>query len=163
MTSTATVRSEIVRFLRTQGRRRQFFPVWSETRLLSLTRSLGLRVEDIQVARRNGSIVGLMALWDQSAYKQNVVHSYSGWMKFAAPLYNAAAPLLMRSRLPPPGEKIRNAYAAFICVSNDDSAVFSDLLMETMELLILFQDWLLAPTWPASRSLLTMPYSASWL
>ena len=62
-----------------------------------------------------------MGLWDQSAYKQNVVRSYAGWMKLAMPLYNATAPCLMRPlALPRPGEKIRNAYAAFVAVAWKD-------------------------------------------
>ena len=122
----------LIRFLQTEGQRRQLFPVWTAERLLRLVNGLGLRFEDIHIARRNGDITGVTGMWDQSAFKQNVVHSYSGWMKLAAPLYNAAAPLLMRSRLPPPGAQIRNAYAAFVCVAEDDSAVFSGLLGATL-------------------------------
>jgi len=125
--------SEIVRFLGTEGPRRQFFPVWTADRLLGLIRNLGLRMEDIQIARRDGSIAGVMALWDQSAYKQNVVRSYTGWMKLAMPLYNASAPWLLRPKLPLPGEKIRNAYAALVCVAKDDPTVFSDLLTAIMK------------------------------
>src|SRR5713101_6510079 len=50
--------AEIVRFLRTEGARRQFFPVWTEESLRSLT-ALGLRIEDLRVARCGGEIVGL--------------------------------------------------------------------------------------------------------
>jgi hypothetical protein len=123
---------EIACFLRAQGPRRQFFPVWSEERLNVLIRGLGLRIEDVQVARRNGSIAGLMGLWDQSAYKQNVVHSYAGWMKLALPLYNAGAHWLQRPRLPKAGEKIRNGYAAFVCIAHDDAALFGELLTATL-------------------------------
>jgi hypothetical protein len=124
---------EIVRFLQSEGPRRQFFPVWTTHRLLALIDNLGLRLEDIQIARRDGSIAGLMSMWDQSAFKQNVVRSYAGWMKLAVPLYNATAPWLKRPRLPLPGEKIRNAYAALVCVAGDDTAVFRDLLAATLE------------------------------
>jgi hypothetical protein len=123
---------EIACFLRTEGPRRQFFPVWSEARLNALIRGLGLRIDDVQIARRNGSIAGLMGLWDQSAYKQSVVHSYEGWMKLALPLYNAGAHWLQRPPLPKAGEKIRNGYAAFVCIAHDDAAVFSELLTATL-------------------------------
>lgn len=105
---------EIVRFLRTEGSRRQFFPVWTEEALRNLD---GFAIEDIRIARRDGAIVGVMALWDQSAYKQTIVRGYSGWMRMAQPF------------LPPIGTKIRSAYAALICASTPD--VFSDLLRET--------------------------------
>jgi hypothetical protein len=123
---------EIARFLRTEGPRRQFFPVWDEARLNALINGLGLRIDDLQVARRNGSIAGLMGLWDQSAYKQNVVHSYEGWAKLALPLYNAGAHWLQRPQLPRAGETIRNGYAAFVCIADDDAAVFGDLLTATL-------------------------------
>jgi len=119
---------EIVCFLRAEGGRRQFFPVWTEARLQSVITRLGLRVENICLARRAGSIRGVIAVWDQSAYKQNVVRAWSGWMKVAAPLYNASAPWLRTPRVPRAGETIRNAYTALVCVADDDLAVF-DLLL----------------------------------
>lgn len=102
---------EIVRFLRTEGSRRQFFPVWTEESLRNLD---GLKIEDIRIARRGGAIAGVMALWDQTAYKQSIVRGYSGWMRMAQPF------------LPRVGEEIRGVYAALICASDPD--VFADLL-----------------------------------
>jgi hypothetical protein len=124
---------EVAAFLRSCGSRRQFFPVWTEERIRSLA-ALGLRIEDLRVARRNGEIAGVAGLWDQSSYKQTVVHGYSGWLKAAAQIYNLSAPWLGRAALPRPGEKLRSAYAAFICVANDDSAVFAALLRELYNL-----------------------------
>ena len=123
---------EIVRFLQTSGSRRQFFPVWSEARLISLTTRLGLCIEDVQIARRSGRIAGVIGLWDQSAYKQDVVRAYSGWMRLAVPLYNAGAPWLRRPRLPKTGERIRSGYAVFICIEQDAPSVFGDLLTATV-------------------------------
>jgi hypothetical protein len=112
---------EIVEFLRTAGQRRQLFPVWTEDRLRCLE-PLGLSPSDIRVARRNGSIVGTLALWDQSAFKQTIVAGYSGWLKAAAPL------------LPRAGTELRSAYAAFVCVAGDDTAVFNQLLSDVYRL-----------------------------
>jgi hypothetical protein len=108
---------EIVRFLRTEGSRRQLFPVWTESQLANLDE---LRIEDIRIARRDGAIAGVMGLWDQSAYKQSIVRGYSGWMRIARPF------------LPRVGEKIRSAYAALICVT--DPAVFAEMLREIIHL-----------------------------
>jgi len=120
---------EIAKFLRTHGASRQFFPVWTEESLQKLT-GFGLRIEDLRLARRSGRIVGVIGLWDQSAYKQTVVRAYSGWLKAAAPFYNGCAPWLGRPALPRPGEKLRGAYAAFICIADDDPAVFAALLRD---------------------------------
>jgi len=108
---------EIGRFLRTEGSRRQLFPVWTESQLSHLD---GMRIEDIRIARRDGAIAGVIGLWDQSAYKQSIVRGYSGWMRIARPF------------LPRVGTKIRSAYAALICVT--DRAVFADLLREIINL-----------------------------
>jgi hypothetical protein len=131
--ATAADIPEIVRFLQTTGSRRQFFPVWNEARLISLTADLGLRIEDVQIARRAGRIAGLIGLWDQSAYKQDVVRAYSGWIRLAVPLYNASAPWLGRPRLPRPGERIRSGYAVFTCIDRDAPSVFDDLLDATLD------------------------------
>jgi hypothetical protein len=125
--------AEVADFLRTHGKRRQFFPVWNEEALHNLT-ALGLRTKDLRTARRGKEIVGVIGLWDQSAYKQTVVRGYSGWLKAAAPLWNSSAGWFGRSALPRPGEKLLSAYAGLICVANDDAAVFGGLLREIYNL-----------------------------
>jgi len=124
---------KLIDFLRDHGSHRQFFPVWNLESLRSMA-ALGLRIEDLRIARRGKEIVGVMGLWDQSAYKQTVVRDYSRWLKAVAPLWNSSASWLGRSALPRPGEKLRSAYAALICVANDDVEVFSSLLREIYNL-----------------------------
>jgi hypothetical protein len=119
----------IAQFLRSCGSRRQFFPVWDESSLNTLS-AYGLKAEDLIVARRSGQIAGIIGLWDQSAYKQTVIQAYSGWLKAVAPLWNSAAPLLRRNSLPRPGEAVRSVYAALVCVAGQDAAVFASLLRE---------------------------------
>ena len=123
---------EVARFLQTEGPRRQFFSVWNERKLTSLTGRLGLRLDDIHVVRRNGSISGVMGLWDQSSYKQHVVRAYSGWMRLASAFSQVATPLLGHAPLPRAGENIRHGYAAFVCIANDDAVAFDDLLGAVM-------------------------------
>ena len=120
---------EVASFLRTTGSRRQFYPVWTDERLHRLS-ALGLRLDDLKIARRGGEILAVAGLWDQSAYKQTVVHGYSGWLKTAAPLYNLGAACLGRAALPRPGEKLHSAYVSLVSVAHDDAAVFRALLRE---------------------------------
>jgi hypothetical protein len=124
---------ELARFFQAQGPRRQFFPVWTQDSLLQLT-SLGLRIEDLLIARRHGDIVGVVGLWDQSAYKQTITQGYSGWLKAAAPLYDFSASWIGRSTLPRPGSKLRSIYAALLCIANEELEVFSALLRELYSL-----------------------------
>ena len=113
--------ADLVRFLRTEGARRQLFSVWTEQRLRDLD-AFGLRLADIRIARRHGAIVGAMALWDQSAYKQWIVRGYTGWLKALAPI------------LPRVGDEVRSAYVSLVCIAHDDVAVFSRLLRDVYNL-----------------------------
>jgi hypothetical protein len=117
----------IAEFLRTHGPRRQFFTVWTEEALRSL-RPFGLCLEDVVIARRAGEIVGVVALWDQTAYKQAIVRGYTGWLKLVAPFAGHAASWLPLPALPQPGTALRSAYASLVCVANDDRRVFERLL-----------------------------------
>jgi hypothetical protein len=123
---------DVVRFLRVEGVRRQLFCVWTEEALTRLD-AFGLRIEDIRIARRNAAIVGVMALWDQSAYKQAVVRGYSGWLKVLAPLANVGS-RMAGTIVPRIGDQIRSAYASLICIAHDDAAVFGRLLREVFNL-----------------------------
>jgi hypothetical protein len=118
---------EVAQFLRTQGTRRQFFSVWTEEALRSLD-SLGLRIEDVRIARKAGEIVGVIALWDQTAYKQAIVRGYTGWLKFVAPLAGVAGSWLPGATLPRVGAEVRSAYASLVCVANDDARLLDRLL-----------------------------------
>lgn len=122
----------IVRFLQHEGRRRQLFSVWTEEALVAMD-ALGLRIEDMRIARRDGSIVGVVALWDQGAFRQTVVRGYSGWLKAAAPLLRVS-PSWLAPPLPRIGDRIRSAYASLICVARDDAGVFARLLREIYNL-----------------------------
>ena len=122
---------EIVHFLQQDGPRRQLSPVWTEQHIRTLIRNLNLRMTDFRISRRAGVITGVMAMWDQSSYKQNVVRSYAGLVKLTRPIFNVAAPLLHKPQLPRLGEQLRTAYAAFVCIKEDDPLVFCELFNAT--------------------------------
>jgi len=108
---------EVAEFLQREGPRRQLSSVWTVDSLRRLG-AYGLTADDVLVAHGNGGIAGVIALWDQSAYKQSVIRGYSGWLRAASPL------------LPRPGTPLRSAYASLICVAGDDVRVFDALLSE---------------------------------
>ena len=112
---------EIAEFLRAEGCRRQLSSVWSVDALRELE-GLGLALDDLRIARRNGRIVGVLALWDQSAYKQPVIRGYTGWLKPVAAI------------LPRPGTMLSSVYAALVAVADDDATVFGTLLREIYNL-----------------------------
>lgn len=122
---------EMVGFLQQHGTRRQFFPLYTGDDLLG--RSLLLRdfrLADLAVARRHGKIVGVMGLWDQQGFKQTVVQEYNPSLHRLRPWYNLAATALGMPGLPGAGEHIRSAYAALVCIADDDTQIFRLLLRQ---------------------------------
>lgn len=117
-------------FLRTQGARRQLFPAWSLEDLVGGRTLRGLAPEDIAVAVTDpgGAIVGTVGCWDQRAFKQDVVAGYPAWMSRLRPAWNLLAERLSGPDLPAIGDPIPQAFAALICVADDDPAIFRLLL-----------------------------------
>jgi hypothetical protein len=125
---------EIVAFLNRCGAARQFFPAYSEADFRDSPLTLDFDARDFVLARRDGAIVGVLGLWDQSRYKQTVVHDYRPTLRMLRPAYNLAAGLLGAQALPQPGEHLRYAYASFCCVDDDDPAVFAVLLWQVYQM-----------------------------
>jgi len=120
---------DLITFFHCHGAEKQFFPVLQEADLQpGSARTRGLLIGDFLLAREGGRIRGVMALWDQSAYKQPVVHGYSGLLHWGRPLYNAFARVRGDKPLPPPGAALSLAYAAFICIAGNSPEIFDRLL-----------------------------------
>lgn len=118
---------DLVRFVNREGARRQFYPVL-EASDLGTTRLRGLRPIDFAVAVAGDEIVGSAGLWDQSAFRQNVVCGYHGPLRTARPLLNAARRILCRPRLPGVGESLRMACIAFMAIKDDNPRVLAAIL-----------------------------------
>jgi len=119
---------EIVDFLQQHGPRRQFFPAYTLEDFTEGRRLRGLVPADIMIARRSGAIAGVMAAWDQAAYKQDIVEAYGAALRRLRPVYDLGARLLGFAPLTPPGRPIPLAFAACTCVANDDLDVARALL-----------------------------------
>jgi hypothetical protein len=128
--STKTL-AEIVAFLQREGRRKNFFPVYEE-RSFSDGTTRGFDPKDFIVIQRDGTILGVAGLWDQSAYKQSIVDAYAPLTRAARPFYNTAAKLLHRAALPKPGSALKVAYGSFFCVRDDDAAVAPTLIAKLL-------------------------------
>jgi len=123
----------IVAFLREQGSRRQFFPAYTLEDFTGGETLRGLSPQDIQVAYRGENMVGVMATWDQATYKQDIVEAYGPALRRLRPAYNLAAWLLRAQPLTPPGQPIPLAFAACICIAEDDPLVMRLLLSACCE------------------------------
>jgi hypothetical protein len=116
-------------WLRIEGPRRQFFPVYAAE---DFTAADGifkdLRTEDILLAWRGGQLVGVLAGWDQQGFRQTVVHGYGRLMSCVRPLYNAWACWRNLPGLPRPGEPFRYLTGALPVVQSADPQVFAALV-----------------------------------
>jgi len=120
---------EIVAFLQTEGRRRQFFPVYSEEEFTGAA-TRDFNIADFAVACQGSQILGVLGLWDQSQYKQTVVRAYGETLRRIRAVYDAGAKVLGAQPLTRIGRPIHFAYASFACVAEDDPAVFGALLTQ---------------------------------
>jgi hypothetical protein len=118
----------IVDFLNKWGTRREFFPRITVEDLAGDYRTPGLKQRDFHVALIDGEIAGVCGVWDQSDFKQTVVHDYQGWLGRTRPIINTLGPLVGMKKLPRIGGEISSASLSFIAVRNDEPAVFHRLL-----------------------------------
>jgi hypothetical protein len=119
----------ILEVVKSQGRRRQFFPEYQLQDFADdqgLLRGIGL--SDLRLAMDGHDIVGMAAIWNQQRFRQTVIDSYRGTLRYGRGLLDLAAKLLDRPRLPHPGSQIRAVNVALPLVSRDDPEVFAALI-----------------------------------
>jgi len=119
---------QIINCLNRNNRRFQFASCWSKADLLSNSRCRGLSVENFFVIRRGNQIVGCLALWEQSAFKQVVVKDYSGAIRYGRPLINLFSRLLGYPTLPPIDQSIKQIFVSHFAMDNDDPTLLVPLL-----------------------------------
>jgi hypothetical protein len=129
-TATAADRDAIIQFLLEHGPVYSYFPEYSVEDLFTNAGLLrGLAGDDVLLALRDNTIVGTLAGWNQRAFKQIIIHSYSGWLRPLRPLYNVLARLRHQPTLPPVGSVLNACLAAIPVVRSDDHCVFQTLLI----------------------------------
>ena len=80
---------EVVAFLRGHGPTRQLYPAYSLDDFTGGATLRGLAAEDMMVAGADGAIAGVMAVWNQMSYKQDIVEAYGPALARLRPVYNA--------------------------------------------------------------------------
>jgi hypothetical protein len=117
----------IVDCLNRNHSRRQFGPVHREQDFLG-GRWLDCGPENFHVALHHGEVVGALAGWDQSGFKQTRIAGYDRTLRWSIPLVNGVRRLARATPYPKPGEYVRALYLSFIAVDLDDPTVFRALL-----------------------------------
>jgi hypothetical protein len=127
--ATAEDLAGIVEFLNVHGPARQFFPVYRADDFQNDGGLLrGLAAGDVLLCLRGSTLVGVLAGWDQHAFRQTLVCGYSGSLHWARPVYNAWARLAGRPELPAPGNGFRSLTAALPVVVDSDPRVLAALV-----------------------------------
>lgn len=119
--------NEIVEFMNMEGRKKQFFPVYTPQDFSS-TYTRGFNADDFYVARKAGMIAGVIGKWDQSAFKQNIITGYNGMMRFIKPVLNPLLRLSGYEPLPSALDKIKMFYASFTCIKDNDPDILEALI-----------------------------------
>src|SRR6266850_1675025 len=116
----------IVAFHNTHAQRFEFAPVLDE----SGVRCVGLK--HFFVLEIAGALRGVVALWDQRAFKQIVARRYRRPIGTLLPAYNLYAKLFQRIPLPREGQALDQTFMAFLALAEDElprsRAVLGDLL-----------------------------------
>ncbi|MEK7705048.1 MAG: hypothetical protein AAB426_08825 [Myxococcota bacterium] len=110
----------IVDCLARNHRRTNFAPVWSAADIRGGPQTPGLTPRDFVLSEEDGRVTGCVALWDQSAFKQNVVRGYTKALAAIRPVVNFGAGLLGQPRLPAVGAPLRSVFFSHLAVDEDD-------------------------------------------
>lgn len=125
---------DILTFLHRVAPARQFAPRYESSDFFSQDGTFrNLPAGEIRLARRGSRVVGALASWDQSSFRQTVVRGYGGTLRWSRHAYNLWARLRRTPLLPPPGEALRYRTLALPLVERDDLTVFGALLDATLD------------------------------
>ncbi|HKB08964.1 MAG TPA: hypothetical protein VKF61_11845 [Candidatus Polarisedimenticolia bacterium] len=119
---------EIAACLDRNRRRLQFAPRWPSAGPGAQVPEPGPRSEDFLLAVGRTGVVGCVALWDQSAFKQVVVRGYGKRLARLRPWLNRVSGVLGLPRLPDPGQRLSHAFLSHLAVDDDSVAIFAALI-----------------------------------
>jgi hypothetical protein len=119
---------EIVACLQRNAARRQFAPDWPAQDLFSSARTPNLHPEDFFLVLHASRVVGCLAVWDQTPFKQTIVRGYRGNMARWRPCINLLAHWFDVPYLPEINAPFPYCYASHIAIDQDDPQLFSALL-----------------------------------
>src|SRR5262249_22112020 len=110
--------------------RRQFAPIFDADSMSAwIADAPGLAIHDYRIARsRDGRIVGFLAWWDQSVFKQSRVLRYSPRLAAVRVALNGLARLTHGARLPDVGQALGYRTALHVCVPSARPDVLGALL-----------------------------------
>ena len=119
---------EIISFINENGKKKDFFPVFSKEILENLT-SLNFNLNSMYVAYIENKLLGVIGCWDQTEFKQTIVKGLSLKYKllryinnyFLTHIYDT--PIITNV-----GKKIKAFYLNYIVIKESDKDIFSQMI-----------------------------------
>jgi len=120
---------DVIEFLNREGRTKQFFP---EYRVEDFDCPGGLlshlEWKDVFLAFCGTELVGVLAAWNQQAFRCWRVTGYAPWLRLSRHCLNLAARFRRMPLLPPAGSPLNGFNLALVCIRDSDRAIFRVLL-----------------------------------
>ena len=120
--------AQLIDFLIKEGPKKQFFPEYVKEDFKKNEFLKDLSVEDFYIATKNKKIVGVLAKWDQSKFKQTIIKDYNGWIKIFKCFYNFSAKIFKFQPLPKKGGRLKYFFLSHIVIKNNNRDIFKALL-----------------------------------
>jgi hypothetical protein len=130
---------KLVRFLQSEGSKREFFPYLTCKSFDSADGFRGLKVEDFilaidQDSNNEKEIVGALALWNQQSFRSWQVHSYNGVPNSLRLVRNITSAIASRCGLsnhiplPAPKTTLPYLFLSFCCIKDNSISTFKGLI-----------------------------------
>jgi hypothetical protein len=113
--------------------RRDFAMAWTTSSLGDwIAAAPGLSIDDYRLAfDAGGRLLGFYGMWDQEAFKQMRITTYSAKLAAVRAAYNLVVPAIGGSRLPRAGEVLRQRTAVHVCVTSERADALRALVIDT--------------------------------
>ena len=109
--------------------RRNGYPVYDLQKLMAGDPYYnGLRIQDYALAFKGGQLVGIMAAWNQKAYKQTRIVAFKPIIALVRPLYNVYTKYFGGFTLPKVGGALNYLSLYNILIANDHKDVFRGMI-----------------------------------
>ncbi len=133
--ASATDAVQILDFLNCEGRTRQFFPEYCAK---DFNNPIGLLPhlswEDVFLAFDGPVLLGMLAAWDQQAFRRWSITGFTPWLRSFRHLINLAAKLRRMPSLPPSGTTLNCFNLSLVCIRDNNHDVFNALLDEVLRI-----------------------------
>lgn len=120
---------DVVEFINSTGTQLELLPqVSSGDFMCSVGTFRDLRLEKLFLAYQGGHLQGVFGAWDQSRFKQTMIHRYPVWMKVLRPIFNGWSRLRGDPELPREGDTLDTVYGCLPVVRRNDPLCLQALL-----------------------------------